>query len=299
MEMNKLNLKTLSALFLMGILLFSCSEDDSMDIMDATADKKSIEDTNFKVDRIKEIFYANPSPIEMASIIKKAGSSYNRDILNDIRNTEKYTSSKSRAINLGIYGADLSYTSIFNQNQESIIYLSCAKRLADDLGVTAAFNDEIMERFEANVENRDSLMSIISESYWVLDAYLKENNRDNISALVIAGGWLEGLYLGTQIIEQNGKSQMLVDRVVDQKYALMDLISLLESYPADETISAILEDLYKLEDIYSRATGAGGASVVSEGETAVISGGGKLSMSDADLDMVVQSAKEIRTKYIN
>ena len=100
---------------------------------------------------------------------------------------------------------------IFNQNQESILYLSCTKKLADKLGLSKAFNDEVIERMEMNVDNRDSLLTIISDTYYNLDSYLKENDRDHISAMIIAAGWIEGLYLGTQIANSSESPSPKVD----------------------------------------------------------------------------------------
>lgn len=50
---------------------------------------------------------------------EKAGAKYNKNILNDVKNVDKYTSAGQQALNLGIYGADLSYTSVFNHTQEA------------------------------------------------------------------------------------------------------------------------------------------------------------------------------------
>ncbi|MEM9053641.1 MAG: hypothetical protein AAGC47_16420, partial [Bacteroidota bacterium] len=184
------------------ITLWSCEDaavsDDSITNTTSTEDEK--EDTSEETTaQVKEILHSVPSPLDMASILKKSGARYDADYLNDIKSVNEYTTAQQQALNLGVYGADLSYASIFNQNQESILYLSCTKKLADKLGLSKAFNDEVIERMEMNVDNRDSLLSIISETYYNLDSYLKENDRDHISAMIIASGWIEGLYLGTQI----------------------------------------------------------------------------------------------------
>ena len=125
--------------------------------------------------------------METAALLKKAGSEYDKNILNDVKNVDNYTAASKQALNLGIYGADLSYASVFNNTQESMLYTSCAQKLAKKLDVTNAFNEEVVSRLEKNRNNRDSLLSIISETYWHVDAYLKENQRDNISALMVAG----------------------------------------------------------------------------------------------------------------
>ncbi|MFT6678846.1 MAG: hypothetical protein ACJAZG_001519, partial [Granulosicoccus sp.] len=228
-------LKNYSILALATMILISCDggKTDAGLTHVTLVDKKEDKKIDYQTEKVNDIFFSIPSPIEMAGLIKGSGSKYNADLLNDIRNRDKYTSSYSKAINLGIYGADLSYTSVFNRNQESILYMSSAKQLADELGVSAAFNSDVMNRIEENVDNRDSLLGIISETFYILDAYLKENNRSSVSAQVISGGWIEGLYIAACVYEDDeAKSPELITRIVDQKYALDDLIALVESYNA-------------------------------------------------------------------
>lgn len=252
--------------------------------------------------KIKSIFYAVPSPMEMATLLKRSGAQYNMEILNDVKNVNNYTSARSRALNLGIYGADLSYASIFNQNQESIIFLSCTKKLADNLGVTKAFDENTIARMETNVENRDSLLNIVSETYYMLDAYLKENKRDHISAMVIAAGWVEGLYLATTIanMDENPQSALLT-RIAEQSLSLDNLIELVSAYNSDQKLNMILADLEQIQTAFD------GVGIVSEKSTVkkVADGttliGGKTTtmISRESLDEITKVVSDIRTRYIS
>jgi len=281
-----------------SLLLSSCSQDNNANAIRNGGTEASAENSA-EASKVKEIFYTIPSPVEMVSLIKQSGARYDHTMLNDVRHLNRYTSAKDKALNLGIYGADLSYTSVFNQNQESIIYLSCAKQLADELGVSSAFGDEIMERVEENLEDRDSLLHIISETFYVLDSYLKENKRSNISAQIITGGWVEGLFLSSRIIESKGKQEDLVNRLIDQKFALNDLIALNKSYNKDGSLDSMVGDLEKLKAVYDRTQEIESvADSEGSGDTVVLGGGKKLTMSDADVDEIVILAKEIRMRYI-
>ena len=131
--------------------------------------------------KTKNIFHNIPSPMETASLLKKAGAGYDKSVLNDVKNVDNYTSASKQALNLGIYGADLSYAGVFNNTQESMLYTACAQNLAKRLDVANAFGQETVDRMEKNRNDRDSLLDIISSTYWDVDAYLKDNGRDNIS----------------------------------------------------------------------------------------------------------------------
>lgn len=302
--MLKRTVNTLLIATLISAVLIGCSGSDSQqNITDADTDTTNLAVNDGKLIKVQEIFYTIPSPIEMASLLKKSGTTYNAKNLNNVHNVVKYTSAKKQALNLGVYGADLSYASIFNQNQESIIYLSCAKQLADQLGVTSAFNNETMDRIETNIENRDSLLEIISDAFYTIDGYLKENNRQNISALVITGGWIEGLYLATKITKDSKSApEDLKKRIADQKYSLGDLILLVDSYPADEGLVDIRKDLQSLQDIYDRIElyRESGESTTDEATGVTVLGGTSSSnMTDEQLNEIAEKVKEIRSAYIN
>ncbi|HXC07081.1 MAG TPA: hypothetical protein VNZ86_20115, partial [Bacteroidia bacterium] len=150
---------------------------------DTTAVKKGKKDAS----NAQKVFYALPSPIETADLLKKAGATYNKDYLNSLDNSTKYNTSAGRALNLGVYGTDLSFTTIFDASSESLLYLKKVNALASNLGISEAFGESTMDRMQANSNNRDSLLSIISDAYWTADAYLQENQRPSTSALIVAG----------------------------------------------------------------------------------------------------------------
>jgi hypothetical protein len=250
--------------------------------------------------RTKKIFYSIPSPMETAALLKKAGASYNGKILNDVKNVDKYTAASKQALNLGVYGADLSYASVFNHTQESIFYTSCARRLADKLSVTSAFNDSVMALMEQHQNDREKLLDIISETYWDMDRYLKVNDRENLSALMVAGGWVEGLYIATQVAQGNASAE-LKQRIAEQKLSLNDLTALLDTYGEDETLAGVRNDLKDLAALYADVqAGGGGVTATQEnGVTVLGAEGGAATLSDAQLKAITEKAVAIRNSYIN
>ena len=142
-----------SAVFLLSPFFYGCGsnkENAETEGTDTTSMGQSGGMTK-GTSKAQNIFYSIPSPIELAQLIQKAGAKYNKDLLNPIKNVSKYMSNTSKALNLGVYGADLSYTSVFDDNtQESIFYLAATRKLAESLGVGNAFDEKTVDRIQAN-----------------------------------------------------------------------------------------------------------------------------------------------------
>ncbi len=254
--------------------------------------------------KAQNIFYSIPSPIELAQLIQKAGANYNKDLLNPIDNVNKYNSNSAKALNLGVYGADLSYTSVFDNNtQESILYLGCTRKLAESLGVGTAFNEKTVDRIQANTGRKDSLLSIISDSYMTTDEMLKESQRENASALVISGGFVEGIYLATQLAKSSKNGKPIISRIAEQKGTLDNVIALLGSSGNDAAVTSILEDLKALQAIFSevQVKSESATSVKTDEASKVTTIGGKINytVSPETLEKLTAKAAEIRTKIIS
>jgi len=215
------NLRLASIILLLGLSLvnYSCkSGKPKLDKEPGLESFLSEEDIFDDIDKAKKIFYSLPSPLETAMLLKSAGITYSEQVLNDLGSVDKYSTNKSKAVNLGIYTTDLSFASLFDQPQTSIKYMDATKKLAMDMGITDAVDEETMTRLKQNINNRDIVMDIISETFLNTSAYLKENDQQAVAAMVLVGGWIEGLYIGTQMIGNNPiEGNKLVDRIAEQK----------------------------------------------------------------------------------
>lgn len=214
---------------------------------------------------------------------------------------QKYETVAAKAMNLGVYGSDLSFTSIYDQTQESMLYLRCTNKLASGLGISGAFDESTTSRIEANMQNRDSLLAIISDSYWNADAYLKDNGQPGVSALIVAGGWMEGLYIAVRIANTT-KNQAIITRIGEQKLSLDNLIALLDSYKADnDAIPGLLTQLNDLKKVFD-AIPAGASETVATTDkdkgVTTIEGGGTFTLTPEQLKQITDKSTEIRNKMI-
>ncbi|MDC1221643.1 hypothetical protein N8Z47_03140 [Salibacteraceae bacterium] len=197
----------------------------------------------------QSIFYSMPSPLELTSLIKKAEGQYRKDLLHNLAKANIYQSARTRALALGVYGADLSYSTVYEQQGDAVKFLAASKRLGETIGIQEAFSAEIIERANANLDNRDSMMAIMTEMYWQTNSQLKEENRDQLALLVVAGGWIEGLYIGCSVYDPSEPNFNIQKRMSEQKFASQQLeemfILMKDDYMVDET-GKIFQPLFEL-----------------------------------------------------
>ncbi len=239
---------------LLVTLISSCKSDQKKQPDNVSIDDFLAEDVIFDdIDKAKKIFYSLPSPLETALILKSAGAKYDQEILNPIENIQNYSTSNALALNLGIYTTDLSFASLFEQTQTSIDYMGAARAMAEGLDIADAINRETMEKLEANLNNREVVMDIISESFLNSSAYLKENERQDVAAIVLVGGWIEGLYLASQLTKgQDVENNRLVDRILEQKLSFTIVERLLEDNKTNasgEVNDDIINIIAQLDDL--------------------------------------------------
>ncbi|MGE0560289.1 MAG: hypothetical protein AB7O47_00595 [Flavobacteriales bacterium] len=284
-------------LIIASFVLIACGS-DTIEQDDSAQTELNSDETNERVDKAKKIFYTIPSPFETALIFESSGVSYNIGLLNPIDNVSNYSTSVKQALNFGVYGADLSYANIFDQSQQCMFYMNSAKKLADQLGVTAAFDAETIERIERNLNNRDSLMNIINDSYWIADSHLKENQQDYLSALIIAGGWIEGLYLGSATLRKEKPSDAIMKAIADQKYSMDNLIELMDLYNHEE-VTKLKTKLMTLKASFDKITETSTeTSVNTDADVAVIGGGSMLNYTPETIMEIATNVKTIRDEII-
>lgn len=245
--MKKSNIKTAilplvgAAILLIGIV--GCSEDPEKD---SNVVDKEVLDPNGSLNSVFDgKIFSIPSPIQTAYLIQDLDLPFNDAMLNDDANVSSYVSEYQQALNLGVYGADLGYVSIYEEKGAAMSYLTAIKKLTAKLGLESAFDNNFIDRFEANSENQDSMVLLMSEAFSKADNFLKKSDRKSVSALVLAGGWIESLYFSCELNEQKASEKML-RRIGEQKETLITLIALLTEYNKGGKNTDLIYDLRDL-----------------------------------------------------
>ncbi|MFN8258629.1 MAG: hypothetical protein U0W24_23265 [Bacteroidales bacterium] len=193
--------------------------------------------------QVKKLVNPVPTPVQITDMLNKAGASYIIGIANRPDRADTYFTESAKALNLGIYGADMCYSATYGMTQETTNFFMCTKKLRDGLDIQTPENDSVAAKLEANISNRDSIYSILNRSFTYTFDYLNDNGKGSVAVLVIAGGWIEGLYLSTELSGLLKKNDEIMQGIADQKGTLDKLIPLMENYKDNQNVSDILKSL--------------------------------------------------------
>ncbi|MCK5170106.1 MAG: hypothetical protein KAQ75_09510 [Bacteroidales bacterium] len=231
------------------VSLVNCSGGKKGEPVDETSAEAKLDKEELE-QQVRDIIYPLPTAFEVTEMINKIEASYIIGLSNETSNVDKYFTDKDQAINFGVYSADLSYASTYNMKQDVINYMEASENLVMELGITGAFSIDFVDEVEANIDNKDVLVDLITSSFYDTYEYLVKNNKEDLSLLVLAGTWIEAMYISCNISETVYHNPELVKVILHQKSSLDKLIELLAPHSDHETIQSVLTDLKPIKDIY-------------------------------------------------
>jgi hypothetical protein len=297
-------------LLILSVILLGCfscrnSSKKSSDFVFPESDSIPVgEAEKLSAEAIEEISKNITSPVEIANLLQMMSVPFSPDYLANSIDPNKQMTSFDKALTLGILGADLGYLNIYEKTGSSIDILSSIRKLADAIKVGQYFDFETIKRLSLNRTNLDSLLFLSIDSYTQIDKYLRENDRGQLSALMIIGVWIEAQYLATQVITKYPDPK-LRDRIGEQKIILNDLILLASPYCSiDSEFNSLCQDLQKIKEKYREiritytlgepvTEEKDGGLVVSQTETS------KVEMTDEQLKGIIEITRNIRDKLIS
>ena len=210
--------------------------------------KKTIED------KIQENVYPLPTSAEVIRMLTELEVGYIIGISNPVANTKKYFSSTKRAINLGVYGADLSYATLYNMQQEVILYMEAIRSLSNELSMSKIYSEGLInyDSIRKNIDNKDELVMILTNAFNSTYAYLLENDQQNLALLVVGGAWVEGMYLTTHVSEAAYQVAGISGVLLKQKNSFETYLQLTQPYANDPIISDFIRKLDPVKAVYDK-----------------------------------------------
>jgi len=300
----KKNMFKWNVIALVGLVIgFSSCGEEVIPEKEELAKEVNVEDTVLldMPELDPDMAYSVPTPNELFAVIRETGVLYDGTILNSPENIEKYSSKKIQALNFGVYFTDLAFASSFSENASILSFFGTIKVLSDDLGISNALDAAIYEKVEANLENddADSLLFLSNDTYFQAYSYLEENERGSTLALIVLGGWIESLYIMTNLGEYEEGSN-LIARIGEQKLTVGNLMGFMMKYQDDSNVAEVMEELADIEQLFWSFEEKEGDDVTTaqEGDVYVLSGGSTIMVSAEQYEELKELVAELRKDII-
>ena len=276
------------SLFIAALTLVSCgngtNNNNVQDNTDPIIDT-SVVDTDSE--NAGKVLATVPSSHEIiAVLVDHPDAKYDASLLNSQTSYLNYNTTMSKSINLGAYGVDMSYASLFNQNQTVLQYMAVVKTMAEQLGLLRFFDEATMQKMEQNLDNKEVMIDLISSAFYKSDKYLLENGQREIAAMIISGAWIEAMNTACRLTKSNyGLNQKLSSRILKQCESIDLMINFLSEY-SDGSVGEIAKDFAQLNTIIQQAEISSLAN-------------DSYYCDDANFAKICETVSEIRNRYVS
>lgn len=205
---------------------------------------------------VEEVLFPLPQPMEVYKMLENIDAAYVGNILNPVQSIDKYTLSNAKAVNLGIYAADLSYATVYDKKDDVDSYGQALKSMIDDLGIKVDYQMLTSQESRKKVENPDSLAKLTTQVFYDIYDFLYKESDPSYAALMANGYYIEGLYIATHLLKETYNSFDMLKIVCQQEQPLAEIIKLNEKFADNENIQNLQVSLKKLKAFYESTNGS-------------------------------------------
>lgn len=220
------------------------------------------------------IIFNIPSPAEQFEIISTLDGVKDISLVNEP--SKNYESSASKALNFGVYTADIAYLTSYQETSKYLNYFSTLEKLSKELGVTEVFTKELGDLAKTWTGKPDSLFKLSDQTYSKSFQKLVDIEKGNELSLMLAGGWIESMYLIFGTSKGFGVSTQIDQTIADQKLVVENLQSFMLDYQSNSDVKSYVEKLGTILDLYKKMD-------CSSSKTKVDKSNGKISLSGGDI----------------
>jgi len=206
---------------------------------------------NLLEDELQKNVYPLPTSVQVIKTLTDMEVGYNLGISNPPEKAKKYFTSAKRSINLGIYGADLSYATLYNMDQQVIDYMDAIRILVTDLNMSKIYDRPLYDSIKKNFDDRDKLVSILTKAFDDTYAYMSDNDQQSLALLVVGGAWVEGMYLTCNVNEAAYNHRDFAKVLLDQKRSFELYLDITRPYLEDPQVGDFIKGLDPIKNVYA------------------------------------------------
>jgi hypothetical protein len=245
-------MKKIFAGFILPLLIISFTLSSCKDRASSKQQKNAEQEAVKKIPgEIESNVYPLPTSAEVIRMLTDLEVGYIIGISNPVENTKKYFISSTRAINLGVFGADLSYATLYNQQQQVINYLDAIRSLSNELNMSKIYNEDLYTKIKQNFDNKDELVKILTSAFNDTYAYLSDNDQQPLALRVVGGAWVEGMYLTTHVSEAAYQVAGISKVLLEQKKSFDLFIEITKPYLSDPSVGDFVKRLDSVKAVYA------------------------------------------------
>jgi hypothetical protein len=191
-----------------------------------------------------------PTSAEVIKMLTDLEVGYIFGISNPVENTKKYFKSDARAINMGVFGADLSYATIYNIQQGVLDYLAAIRSLSAELNMSQIYDESLYDKIKQNFDYKDKLVGILSQAFNDTYDYLSKNEQQPLALLVVGGAWVEGMYITTHVSAAAYQVAGISKNLLEQKKSFELYLEITKPYLNDPMIGEFIKKLDPIKQVY-------------------------------------------------
>jgi hypothetical protein len=248
-----------------------------------------------------EIYYGILTPVEICSIFNRLKVPYSKNILNPSSNKDLYLSVSKASVTTGIYGVDWGYLKLFGIGQEMINYMITIRDMSNKLGIPDHFLTEPIKRMQSDIAEPDTIMLLMNDAFNKMENHLRTGGRESTAGLMVLGGWVEAMYLSTQLVyDPLNPDPEVVQKIAEQKYTLTTLLSFLKNYYDDPVVVYYTKKLKYLKhyfdtfDIYFKK----GDLEIDRTKQVLRSSGSEMTVTVETLNKIRDYVAKLRTEMV-
>ncbi|MBI4930137.1 MAG: hypothetical protein HY841_05200 [Bacteroidetes bacterium] len=187
-----------------------------------------------------------PSPGNLTKKLTAAKINYNKSFLLPSSKGGSFSSNYQKAIGMGAFGSDLGMAASYNQPQDALEYLGQMGKLAGDLGISAAFDPEFSKQLISKIGQPDTFQVMLDKAFDKAERNLRSNQRVATTVLMVAGGWVESLFISVEGLNTNPSSPTTKGIYADISthcHSFEYIFQLLDAYKSNADCAKLIQDM--------------------------------------------------------
>jgi len=281
-----------------SLILLGCQEEEPTKQVDVEVIDDAASDEDLK----NEVVYAIPSPNEQFDLLQNLGGEVNTLFVHDLARLDDYSSTKSIALNFGIYSADAAYMMRFNQGKSVFMnYVSGLDKLGGKLGISQVYGQDLLTTIEEAQDDADLLYDISSDNYLKVYDKMLENEKSAELALILAGGWIETMHILFSTAGDFDNDFEIQESITEQRYVLENLYAFISAYEDNEDVKSVLGMLQQFLDSFETLDCQSSELEIQkeEGQAMVLFGGDSCLFTAESYNGMKSLVQEIRNTIID